>query len=309
MAYQSGHNLLVAGKVETTFGVKPTTVTGATRIRLNAGSGLRLGQALINPGEIRSDGNSSASRNGSRSVTGSYLMDISDNTQDDLWAAGLRGTWTSNVLSTTNPPTPYSFTFEEYETDIDATSVYKGCRVGGFTVRLAPDEPATVEFPIVGADMESLTGASAPYYTTPTLSTTDIMTATDAAISVDGTPVLEFTACEFTVDLGAAGIPLVGTKITPDVWTNNMRVTGTITTLRSAATRQAAYLAGTEFALGVLLTDAAAQTLRFDIPRCLFTDYTKGLGVDGPLLVTMPFTAGYKSTATPPSMIYITRSV
>jgi hypothetical protein len=309
MAYQSGHNVAANVKLETTFGIKPVVVTGATRFRWNPSAGLRLGQVLITPSEIRSDGNSSAARNGSRSVTGSLVCDVTYGGAVDLGLeAAHRGTWATDVLSTANPPTPRSFTIEEVETDIDATSVYKGCRFGGYTLTLAPDQPATLEFPVVGADAEVLTGGAAPYFTPVTPTTTDMMVATDAAISVDGVAVVEFSACSITLDNGAAGVPLIGTNITPEVWTNNNRVNGSITTLRQSVVRQQAYLDGTEFELSVILSDVAGNTIEFTVPRCLFTDYTKNMGADGPLMVTMPWTAGYDSTATPASMIYVTRN-
>jgi hypothetical protein len=71
MTNQTGRNLLVAFGLETTFGTPPAAGIGK-RFRLNGGGGLNLGMAVINPGEIRSDGMTSMGRYGSRSVTGGY---------------------------------------------------------------------------------------------------------------------------------------------------------------------------------------------------------------------------------------------
>ena len=97
--YQTGRNVLLAYKAETTFNTAATAGSGY-RFRANASSGLRLTRALINPGEIRSDGMTSMARLGSKSVAGTLSADASVGTFDPLLEAALRGTWTAAVAGT-----------------------------------------------------------------------------------------------------------------------------------------------------------------------------------------------------------------
>lgn len=100
MAFQTGRNVLVAYKAETTFNVPPGVVTGGYRFRPNPGGGLKLSRAIIQPNEVRADGQTSMGRLGSKSVSGGYSADASVGTFDPLLEAVLRGTWTAAVAIT-----------------------------------------------------------------------------------------------------------------------------------------------------------------------------------------------------------------
>lgn len=97
--YQTGRDVLLAYKAETIFNTAATAGSGY-RFRANASSGLRLSRALIEPGEIRSDGMTSMARLGSKSVAGTLAADASVGTFDPLLEAALRGTWTAAVAIT-----------------------------------------------------------------------------------------------------------------------------------------------------------------------------------------------------------------
>ena len=92
MANQTGKAVLVSYKVEVTTGVA-VSGAGGKEFRKNSGSGLQLARVTINPNEIRSDGKTSMGRLGSRSVAGTLGGDLSLGTFDDLFEAGVRGTW------------------------------------------------------------------------------------------------------------------------------------------------------------------------------------------------------------------------
>jgi hypothetical protein len=124
------------------------------------------------------------------------------------------------------------------------------------------------------------------------------MVAVDAAITLGGVSTLDFTSCEFTLDLRAQTQPVIGSTVSPDVYDNNMAIAGTITALRSSATRQAAFLAETELALVLALgvPSPGTASITFTLPRIKFTDFTAALGADGPMIATIPFMAAYDTT-------------
>lgn len=298
-AYQNGKSIKIAYAPESTFAVAPSGASGGKIMRVTATGGMNVKRTLISSNEVRADGMPTMARLGSKSTPGTYGGELSYGTWDDLMAAALRGTWATGTLKNANPPVASSFAIEEYEQDIDATTLYTGVRVTSMKVSMQPDAMATVEFGVMGIAGSSLSGASAPYFVSPTATTSLPLVATDAAITLGGSSVVDFTGCEFTWDLGGATQPVIGSVTSPDVFLNNGKLTGQITCLRSDATRQADYLAETELALVLTLSEPSPGThsIAFTLPRIKFTDYSKNLGADNALISTLPFTGAKDSTS------------
>jgi hypothetical protein len=387
MTNQTGRNLLVAFGLETTFGTPPAAGIGK-RFRLNGGGGLNLGMAVINPGEIRSDGMTSMGRYGSRSVTGGYPADISIGTFDDLIQAALRGTWVAavtltqatgtSVTATAGPPgtivrasgswitdgvrvgdvvklnatggpagnnnrnlrvvgvtaltltvaetltvdatprTTYtltiakkvtmpsvpvrrSFTFEEYENDVDLTGQFVGCRISSMHIVGQPDGMATIEFGIVGSNLLPLATGASPFFTSPTLTTSIGLTMVDASIRYAGADIVSLTSFDLTYDLRAAGQPVIGSTTTPDVFDNPATISGSISGIRQDFTNITRALAETELELQVMLVEPESEPkdfLSIWLPRIKITVPTKSYGNDGALIETMPFMVGPKEGTT-----------
>lgn len=308
MAGQTGQNVYVALKAEpVAIGVPDVTVTGAAKFLLNAGPALRLAQALIRPGGIFSDGQRRAPRGGSHSVSGSLVGDLTYGDHDIILAASVRGTYSTNVLTPGVPLVRSSYTIETREADVDVSTLSKGCRIGGFTQNGAPDSPITMEYPVVGITQSQLTGASSPFYTTPTEPDDDYMTATDAVIQIDGVTQATLTAWSVTVENGAQTVPIVGTKFSPDVYDGNLGLTGSITLIRDTANLalQASYIANTTIDLKVTAENLGGDAYEFLYQNLFLTDFTMPLGDDGPMIVTIPFEGG-KSGADP--IVQVTRT-
>ena len=98
MAYQTGKNKIVAFKVEATYNTAPGA-SGAEQLRIKASPGLTLVKSLINSEEVRSDGQSSIARHGSRQATGTYNVELSVDSFDTVFEALLRSTKDGSVLS------------------------------------------------------------------------------------------------------------------------------------------------------------------------------------------------------------------
>lgn len=158
---------------------------------------------------------------------------------------------------------PRSFSIEENEVDIDGARLFKGCRVGRMQLSLQPNGMGTVTFGLVGQDMEVLTGGSAPYFTSPTETTSIGMTAVEALIRLGSTDVLDITSLELTIDLSASGVPVVGSVVTPEVFTNLAAVEGTVTALKSDMSRVTSFLNETELSLHILFTENESEPKDF----------------------------------------------
>lgn len=379
MAYQSGRNIRVAFKEEPAFGVLPGD-TGAQVFRINSG-GLNLAKEPINSNELRADGMSTRGRHGSRSVTGSYVADLSVGTFDDLIEAVFRGTFSAaleldetdftSITTTANTivfasgspvtlglrigdiirltghatagnnnrnlritamdattitvaetlivdavpdtavsisrpktliqgVTPRSFAIEENEVDIDGTEIFTGCRVGSMQLQLQPNGMTMLTFGIVGQDMDALEGAEAPYFTDPTKTTSIGLTAVEAKIMLGGIDVLDVTAIDMTLQLNASGVPVVGSVLTPEVFTNSAQITLSVTALKKDIARVQQYLDEDELSLHLVFEEnetGAADFCSFYLPNITLASATKSeLGQDNGRTVTFTCLVGAMDT-------------
>ncbi|MBS7699170.1 MULTISPECIES: phage tail tube protein [unclassified Chelatococcus] len=134
MGYQSGRNILVAYKEETSYGELPTS-TGAKVFRPNTG-GLNLTKGTIQSNENRRDGMTTRARHGQRNLAGSYSGDLSLGSFDDLIAAVFRGTFDAPLaltgLSLTVDDVARTFTRSAGSWIADGVKVGDVVRFGGF---------------------------------------------------------------------------------------------------------------------------------------------------------------------------------
>jgi hypothetical protein len=197
-----------------------------------------------------------------------------------------------------NPAVPVRrlFTFEERENDIDASALFPDCRVSSLKVTLSPDGMVLLEFGIVGRDMQVLEGAASPNFTDPTETSTLGLVAVDASIRLGSTTLASLTACEFTMDLGASTMAVLGSPLSQDVYDNNMRpIAGSLSAIRSDMTLLKSFLAEDQLGLHLLLVEPDSEPkdfLSFYLPLLTLDGNTKNFGADGPLIQTVPFEAG-----------------
>ncbi|MCF1744729.1 phage tail tube protein [Paradevosia shaoguanensis] len=179
---------------------------------------------------------------------------------------------------------PRSFTVEEHEADIDGSEVFKGVRVGSVQVQMQPNGMCILTFGLVGQDMEVMTGASAPYFTDPAETVSVGLTAVEAKILLGADEVLDISSIDLTLNLNASGVPVVGSVLTPDVFTNLATVEGTITALKQDVARSEQFLNEDVLSLQLLFEEqggAPADFCSFFLGNFTLATATKGeLGQD-----------------------------
>jgi hypothetical protein len=203
----------------------------------------------------------------------------------------------------TQPTVPVrrSFTFEEYESDVDLTGQFTGCRISSMHIVGGPDGMATIEFGIVGSTMLPLTTGTSPFFTAPTLTTSIGLTMADASIRYAGADIVSLTSFDLTYDLRAATQPVIGATTTPDVFDNPATISGSISGIRQDFTNITRALAETELELQVLMVAPMSEPKDFIslwLPRIKITVPDKSYGNDGALIETMPFMVGPKEGVT-----------
>lgn len=184
------------------------------------------------------------------------------------------------------------YTIEHWFSDIAQSEQFSDCVFTGATIQLPPTGMATVEFPVMGLDMQ--TGV-AEYFTTPAAAPTGgILAAVNGVLLVAGVPVATITGMTITLN-GNYSAPggVVGANVDPDIFPGVLECTGQITVLFQNATYRDMFVNETEASVAVALTASNAANAGFTafvMPRVKFGGASKDDGTAG-LTLTMPFTA------------------
>lgn len=192
---------------------------------------------------------------------------------------------------------------EHFHEDLDITRLFTECRVSGFRIGLPATGMATIECPIMGRNMQVLSGAASPYFTSPTAANTQgITAAVNGVLRVAGAVAGVVTGIEVNAEMAASMPPVVGQNIAPDILLGRFRVTGQVTALFETAALLNAFLNETDVDLLVRLDattalDTAALTIY--LPRLKFGGAAIPATGEGEQIVTLPFQALLPTTLLP----------
>ncbi len=194
-------------------------------------------------------------------------------------------------------PTRYSHTVEQYDQDITKSEQFTGCRLVGLKFSYKPGQMAKMTPTWLGVDR--VTGTS-QYFTSPSLTTSASLVADDSTIYYNGAAQAYFTGFDLDFQITAAGVPVIGSLTTPDIFDNDLQVTGSITGLRSDFSNLTLFDAETEFALSILLqepTGAPKAAFATYLPRVKISALSAAPvgGGDGAKVETLTVEAGPKT--------------
>jgi hypothetical protein len=199
-------------------------------------------------------------------------------------------------------PTRYSHTIEQYDRDIDLSELFLGCRLTGVRLSLRPNQPVQLAYSFLGMDRTVLTTGTSPWFSSPSETTGLALVADDSSIYKDGVAVATFTGLDLDFQIAARGEPVIGSLVTPDIFDNDLGVTGSITGLRSDFANLTAYDAETEFAIQVVLKEPGTDPdpcLGLFLPRVKISDLSAPVGGgDGAKIETLQLMIGPKVAAT-----------
>jgi hypothetical protein len=199
-------------------------------------------------------------------------------------------------------PTRYSHTIEQNNTDIDLSELFVGCRLTGMTWSLKPGQNVQASYTFMGMDRTALATGTSPYFTSPTTTTGLSLVADDSSILKSGTAVSTFTGFDLRFDIAAKGEPVIGSFVTPDIFDNDLSVSGTITGLRSDFANLTLFDAETEFEIMILLQEPATAPkpcIGLYLPRVKIAGLSAPAGGgDGAKIETLTLMVGPKVAAT-----------
>jgi hypothetical protein len=173
------------------------------------------------------------------------------------------------------------FTVEEYEGDIDQSTVAQDFIWGSIKFSMAANGLLMADLGGTGTgNIQALTAASSPYYTSP-VATSDVpFSVVDATIRVGGIDVVELTSFDLTVDIQPSATPTFGSgqqKYAPDVFSGSAQVSMNLTALRKSLAYLQDFIAETQYSLHILAVDNTTEPKDF-LSICV-PNFTLG-GVD-----------------------------
>ena len=199
-------------------------------------------------------------------------------------------------------PTRKSYTIEQVDQSIDYSELFLGNRVVGLDFDYKPNTMAMMNASFLGLDRDIIDSASSPYFTSPTLSASLPLVADDSTIYKSGTAVTTFTGLTLQLRITAKGEPVIGNRVSPDIFDNDLAASGTITGLRSDFATLTSFDAETEFDIMLVLREpgtAPVACFAMYIPRVKIASVSTPLGGgDGAKIETRALMFGPKTAAT-----------
>lgn len=184
---------------------------------------------------------------------------------------------------------------EIYNSDIDVSRLFTECRIAGFNMQLPATGMATIDIPVMGRDMETYSGGSAPFFTSPaSATTTGIFAAVNGLLRVGGATVGVVTGLNVQMDLSPSSDAVVGQNFVPEIFLGRANVTGQVTALFEDLTLINDFKNETEVAILAYLTTTSAvnaPAMSIYLPRVKFGDGNVSDQGEGGQSITLPFQA------------------
>lgn len=188
------------------------------------------------------------------------------------------------------------YTFEEWYPDLGRSEAYSDQQVGQAALNLPATGNATISLDTVG---RIRTLGAAQVLTTPTGETvTDILTAVNGVILVNGVPVTNVTGAQVTINGNAAhSDAVVGSNVVDDIQRGRIAVSGSFTAKFDSVTLQTIFEGRSTTSLVLAVTEDATANADFVVINLPMIKLTGDTPDDGEKAVirTYPFTAQINS--------------
>lgn len=151
----------------------------------------------------------------------------------------------------------------------------------------------------MGMDRTALTTATSPYFSSPSLTTGLALITEDSNLRYNGAIAASFNSLDLDFSIAAKGEPVIGSLVTPDLFDDDLTVSGSVSGLVSDFSNITLYDAETEFELAIRLeepnTGPPKSCLSFFLPRVKITSRSAPVGGgDGAKVETLGLMIGPK---------------
>jgi len=161
------------------------------------------------------------------------------------------------------------FTVEEFEGDIDESTVVPDCVVRGsikFSMSSA-NSLLTADPSLVGTgQIQVLGNGTSPMFANPVATEDSPFSVVDATIRLGGVDLVELASFDLTLDISPSAPATFGSpgqKFSPDVFTAPLAVSMNVSALRKDLARLADFIAETRYTLHILAVDNTAEPKGF----------------------------------------------
>lgn len=297
MPFSESNRVRLSYIAETVFGTTPATPT-MQKIRFTSSDMAGNKQTALSD-EIRSDRMVSSMAEVGFDSNASIGFDMSlGGSFDDFLEAVLCGTAAAGVI--TNGTVKRSFTMESSFEDIGVHQVVKGMRVGTFQLDINANSIVSGSFGFMGTEL-ALSGSEAgSVYTAQT--STEVVNATTnvGSIEIDDVAIaVSLQAISLNIDNGLRLQPAIGSKYPVGIGYGRQVISGSITAYFEDTTLYQAMLDHDDIKLEFTLSDAAGNSIAFELPRIKFSsDAPSPGGIDQDVMETLEWTALADATGT-----------
>lgn len=188
------------------------------------------------------------------------------------------------------------YTFEEWYSDLTRSELYADQQIAQAAINLPATGNATISLDTVGRTR--ILGSS-QVLTTPTAeTTTDILTAVNGVVLVNGSPVANVTGAQITINgMTTHSDAVVGSNVVDDLQRGRIMVSGSFTAKFDSVTLQTIYEARSTTSLVMCVTEDATANADFVVISIPMLKLTGDAPDDGEKAIvrTYPFTAQINS--------------
>lgn len=269
-----------------------TVATGNfNTLRYNTHS-LNVVKESVESAEIRSDREVQDFRHGNRHCNGTITTELCFADHDDLIESAMFQAFDTDSVDIGTSPQYLSI--EDGQLDISQYQMFQDLLCSTMRVSIAPNAMVTAEFDMVGTNGAAFASSSsggtavAPSSNSPFDSFTGAL-FDNAAETGDELAVV--TALEFTVENNVQPAFVVGQATPLGLEYGRGRVTGQVSMYFENALFINRFLAESETALVMNLTDPGGNTMEFRFPRTKFTGADKPVQNEQGRIITLPFVA------------------
>lgn len=189
-----------------------------------------------------------------------------------------------------------TFQFERAFTDIGQFLLYKGCAVDSMKLSIKPEEIITAVFGILGKDM---TQAAATNSTAVTAAAANSpFDAFNGVLQEGGTTIAYVTGLDIELSNGRQVKGVVGSTSPQEIFEGGSETSGTVSLFFQDAAMLNKFINETESSLDVRLNDPnGTDFMRIRMPRVKYTGGTLDNPKEGPVMLSLPYTALLDATA------------
>ena len=248
---------------------------------------LNLSRDAFTSEELRRDRQISDVRTLANKITGTIGIEPSFGEFDELLEGCLAGTWTDDEL--TCGVEERSFTFERRFTDIGQYVRYRGCFLNKFSLSIKPNAMIAGSFELIGLSGET---ATEPLVKSPAPSLTHLQyDSFTGELRSNGELMAVVTGLDLILDNGIQPQFVIFQRDAPFVSWGNSNVAGTMTAFFQNAALIREFLDETPAALQFTLGKSGDNQYTFVLPKIRYTGAENNMDADGPLSISMPFSA------------------